>query len=539
MIADLVLAVGGVGLFLMGMLILTEGLKDLTGTALRRALARFTTNPTSGAVTGAVTTAIIQSSSATTVTAIGFVGAGLLTFSQALGIIFGANIGTTMTGWLVALIGFKLKLGVAVLPLVLIGVLLKMFGRGRLKAAGWALAGFSVLFIGLDAMQQGMALLEGRITPQDFPGDGLLGRLQLVLIGILITLVTQSSSAGVATAMVALQAGTINFPQAAAMVIGMDVGTTFTAVLASVGGSTAMRQTGYAHVIYNLMTGIMAFALVGFYTTAVMPLLPDGNAGNAQVALVAFHSMFNILGVILVLPFTKTFADFIARVVPERGPVLTEKLDDQLIADPHAAVDSAAATAKVIADDLFHILADLLDPHLRDDAEQERLDALNRALDRTRLYLAQVNTQPDHTNAHTRHVAIMHALDHLTRLSVRCKNSDPLKVRKGDPRLRRLARVLGGAVITLRRDGLSEMTEALMDRVRCLMRDQRRSYRQGVIIRASQGRIAPDEAVARMDSIRWLHRSAYHVWRIVHHVRQSEYATLAPDTRDDGNITAQ
>jgi phosphate:Na+ symporter len=306
------------------------------------------------------------------------------------------------------------------------------------------------------------------------------------------------------------------------MVIGMDVGTTFTAVLASIGGSTAMRQTGYGHVIYNVLTGVMAFALVGLYTSAVMPLLPEGDGGSAQVALVAFHSMFNTLGVILVLPFTGPFARFISRVVPERGPVLTDKLDDRLTSDPHAAVDAAAGTAKQIADSLFHILADLLDPHLRDDAEEERLDTLNRALDRTRMFVAQINTQPDQTIAHRRHVAIIHSLDHLTRLYVRCKNSEPLRVRRGDARLQRLARVVEGAVIKVRAEGLTETSEALMDRVRDLMRAQRRSYRQGVITRASQGHMVPDQAVARLDSIRWLHRSAYHVWRIVHHLRQTE-----------------
>ena len=251
MTSDILLAIGGLGLFLLGMIIMTEGLKDLAGPSLRRILARFTTNTASSAAAGAVTTAVIQSSSATTVTAIGFVGAGLMTFPQALGVIFGANIGTTMTGWLVALIGFKLDLGVAVLPIVLIGALLKMFGRGRVRPLGWALAGFSLLFIGIDAMQQGMEAFEGRVTPDNFPRDSLIGRLQLVLIGVAITLVTQSSSAGVATAMVALSAGAVSFPQAAAMVIGMDVGTTFTAYLATIGGSTAMRQTGYAHVIYK------------------------------------------------------------------------------------------------------------------------------------------------------------------------------------------------------------------------------------------------------------------------------------------------
>lgn len=525
--ADILLAIGGVGLFLLGMLILTDGLKSLAGNSLRRALARFTTNPATGAAAGAVTTAIIQSSSATTVTAIGFVGAGLLTFPQALGVIFGANIGTTMTGWLVALIGFKLKLGVAVLPVVLVGVLLKMFGRGRLQPLGWALAGFSLLFIGIDAMQSGMAVFEGQVTPTDFPDDTLTGRLQLVLIGIAITLVTQSSSAGIATAMVALATGTISFPQAAAMVIGMDVGTTFTAFLATLGGSTAMRQTGYAHVLYNVMTGVMAFILLGFYTTAVQGWIDTTNGGDAQVALVAFHSLFNFLGVILILPLTGRFAALITRLVPERGSSLTQKLDEGLIQDPPAAVDAAAAAARAVAKDLFHVLADLLDPHLKDDAEQERLVTLHRALDDTRDYLNRIKTEPEETGVHARHVATVHAIDHLIRLHVRCRNSDPLKIRRTDKRLQRLAQILERAVLERAAEPLTQDGEEWLDRVRTLLRRQRHSYRERLIRHASTGRIDPEQVGDRLDSVRWLHRSAYHVWRATHHLRLTEDVTLS------------
>jgi phosphate:Na+ symporter len=200
---------GGVGLFLLGMLVLTGGLRGLAGDALRRLLARFTRSPVSGAIAGAVTTAVIQSSSATTVTAVGFVGAGLLSFPQALGIVFGANIGTTVTGWLVAILGFKLELATIAPPLLVAGVLLRLFASGTARQAGWALAGFSLLFIGIDALQQGMGAFEGRVTPENFPEDSPSGRLRLVLIGVAITLVTQSSSAGVATAMVALGTGAI------------------------------------------------------------------------------------------------------------------------------------------------------------------------------------------------------------------------------------------------------------------------------------------------------------------------------------------
>jgi phosphate:Na+ symporter len=143
---------------------------------------------------------------------VGFVASGLLTFTRALGIIFGANIGTTITGWMVAVLGFRLDLGEAVLPLIFVGALLHLSGRRQFAFIGQALAGFGLLFIGIDFMKDGLAAFEGIVTPADFPSDSLLGRLKLVATGLVITVVTQSSSAGVATALAALGAGAISFP---------------------------------------------------------------------------------------------------------------------------------------------------------------------------------------------------------------------------------------------------------------------------------------------------------------------------------------
>lgn len=526
MTSDILLAFGGVGLFLLGMMVMTEGLRQLAGNTMRHILARCTTNVVTGACSGAATTAVIQSSSATTITAIGFVGAGMMTFPQALSIIFGANIGTTITGWLVALIGFKLNLGTAGLPLLLIGVLLKMFSTGKTQWVGWALAGFSLLFIGIDAMQQGLSAFEGSVTPESFPDDTLFGRFQLVLIGIAITLITQSSSAAIATAIVALATDTVSFPQAAAMVIGMDVGTTFKTYLATIGGSAAMRQTGYAHIIYNLMTGVMAFVLVGFYTAAVQPLVAAGNPGDAQVALVAFHTSFNTLGVILVLPFANQFARMIMFLVPEKSLKLTERLDKGLVEDPPAAIDAVTATTRDIAVDLFKILEDLLDPDLKDDAEQERLVDIAMALDETRDYLNRIQTEPSQEIVHARHVAMFHAVDHLTRLYDRCRESEPLVVRRRDSRLQRLTRILEQTARDLSDKQFTEETENQLDRIRSLFRKQRRTYRRHLIVHASKDLLDPDETGDRLDSIRWLHRSAYHVWRIVHHLRRGEDMTL-------------
>ena len=309
------------------MSIMTDGLKSLADERLRKILARSTRKPLSGVCTGAATTAMLQSSSATTVAAVGLVHVGLLTFSESLGIIFGANVGTTLTGWLVALLGFKLKLGEMMMPVILVGVLIRLTSRGRLSAVGTALAGFGLIFVGITFLQHGMAGLQGIVTPDSFPSDTRTGRLLLVLIGIAITLVTQSSSAGVAAAIAAVYTGTISLNQAAAMVIGMDLGTTATAAMATIGGNVQARRTGLAHVIYNMMTAVGAFLMLTPYFFLLRRCWPELESSDPEIALVSFHTFFNALGVLAVLPFTRSFARLMERLIPEQGNPLARRLD--------------------------------------------------------------------------------------------------------------------------------------------------------------------------------------------------------------------
>jgi phosphate:Na+ symporter len=520
---EVLVVLGGIGLFLVGMIVLSDGLKSLAGASLRRLLSRFTKTPFSGAVFGAFATAILQSSSATTVTAVGFVSAGLMTFAQALGVIFGANIGTTITGWLVAIVGFKLELGLLVIPLVLLGVMLRLFGRGRVQNVGWALVGFGMLFMGIDAMKQGMSEFQGVVTPDTFPGDTLLGRLQLVFIGIAITVATQSSSAGVAAALVAISTGAISFPQAAAMVIGMDVGTTFTAALATLGGSVATRRTGYAHVVYNILTGIMAFALLGPYTAFVASLGGTEQVGQPQIALVAFHTFFNTLGVLLILPFANPFARFIVTLVPERGPPLLRHIDDSLLDAPDSAIDAAAATIRDIASATAANVADLIDYKGERHLDPIRLATMDAALETTRNFIDAIGVRsmserPIAEASRRRHISAMHALDHLRRLAHRCKQSQRVSQLGADHRLRRLSILLQKELDQLSMDDLDTGLKR-MDRLRGLLRRQRSTYRTSMIDKGIVQGIDAHVVLQRLDALRWLHRVAYHFWRILHHLR--------------------
>src|SRR5689334_23062717 len=221
---------GGVGLFLLGMTVMTSGLKALAGTGLRAVLSNAAATSLSGAFWGAIVTLLVQSSSATTMTTIGLVSAGLLTLSQGLGLVFGANIGTTGTGWLVALIGVRVSLTAAALPIIFIGALIKLLGRGRVSGAGAALAGFGLLLFGLTTLQQGMGGLAERLHPADLPTVlaspdagwwwGMFGVLVLVAVGVVITTLMQSSTAAIAVTLSAHYAGALGLDQACALIIG-------------------------------------------------------------------------------------------------------------------------------------------------------------------------------------------------------------------------------------------------------------------------------------------------------------------------------
>ena len=515
-------AAGGLGLFLLGMWVMTTGLKELAGPSLARGLARFTRSPLSGAATGAGVTALIQSSSATTLAAVGFVSAGLLTFPQALGILFGANVGTTVTGWLVALLGFKLDLGEIAPLIVLAGVLVRLFTRGPGPAIGIALAGFGLVFVGIEALREGMASFEGRLTPQSFPADGWMGRFKLVVLGVVVTLVTQSSSAGVATAIAAVHAGAMTLPQAAAIVVGMDVGTTGTAIVSAVGASTQARRTAASHVLYNSMTGVVAFASIPLWIAGAERLTPAFVDEQPEVALVAFHSLFNLLGVIVVLPFTARFARLVERIVPDR-PGATDRLDRALLREVPVAVETVDHEVRRLSIELFDALARRA---VRGAPVGLDEDAWTRGTSDAREFLGDITTRSSDGELHRRHVALIHVVDHLDRLferrAPRLRPDDA-----GDDDLRRqqaaLATDFAHAADALR-SGKPPSQAVALERWRAARRFAE-PYRRRMVSAAAADSVDDRTVLGRIDEARRLGRNAYHLWRLS---SQLEEALLRP-----------
>ncbi len=335
---------GGLGLFLLAVSMITDGLKLAAGDALREILSRSTSTPLRGVASGVLVTAIVQSSSAVTVATIGFVNAGLLNLRQSLGIVYGANIGTTMTGWLVALVGFNLEVEMFALPLIGIGMLARLTGATRsLGAAGEAAAGFGLFFIGVEVLQDAFQGFAADVDVGTFAPQGGLGLVLYVALGFVMTLATQSSSAAIAITLTAATGGVLGIDAAAATVIGANVGTTSTAAFAVIGATANARRVAAAHVIFNLLTGVVALAL--------LPLMIWGVRAGGEllgleeapaVTLALFHTSFNLLGVLLMWPLTGRLAAILGRRFTSRAEILSKPryLDRNVMATPSLAVDA-------------------------------------------------------------------------------------------------------------------------------------------------------------------------------------------------------
>lgn len=302
---------GGVGLFLLGMTLMTDGLKHAAGPALERILARSTRTRVRGLASGILFTAVVQSSSAVTVATIGFVNAGLLGLGGALWVLFGANVGTTMTGWLVALIGLEVEIEALALPLIGIGMILKLTGENsRRGAIGLALAGFGVLFLGIDLLKDGFAGLADDFTPP--AGEQFSDRLWQVLIGVALTVLMQSSSASLAVALTAAQEGLLTTTGAAAVAIGANIGTTVTALIAALGATPNAKRAASAHILFNLLTGLVAFFILSWLVAAIAWLSATlALEATPAMQLAFFHTLFNVLGVIMIWPLAGRLTRFL------------------------------------------------------------------------------------------------------------------------------------------------------------------------------------------------------------------------------------
>ncbi len=312
---------GGLALFLYGMKIMSEGLQSATGEGLKNILWKATNNRFKGVLTGFGITAIIQSSSATTVMLVSFVSAGLIGLTQATGIVFGANIGTSVTGWIVAIIGFKFKINMLALPAIALGFFIRFIDHDHVRSWGDFLLGFGLLFLGLGIMSDSVKDLRGSEIITSFmatyKATGILSTIMVVFIGAAVTMIIQSSSATMAMTMTLAFNWFIDFYTAAALILGENIGTTITANIAAIGSTVDAKRTARVHFLFNFL-GVCWILIIfkPFFIPAVDWLIP-GNPFDADLAIrsgaiathmAAFHTGFNFINTIVFLPFVKQLA---------------------------------------------------------------------------------------------------------------------------------------------------------------------------------------------------------------------------------------
>jgi phosphate:Na+ symporter len=544
---------GGVGLFLLGMTVMTEGLKALAGSALRTVLGKAAATPLRGSFWGALVTLLVQSSSATTMTTISLVSAGLLTFPQGLGLVFGANVGTTGTGWLVALVGVRVSLTTAALPMIFVGALIKLLASGRVSGAGAALAGFGLVLFGLTTLQQGMGGLADRLHPADLPAvlagpdgrwwQGMVGALVLVVVGLLMTAVMQSSTAAIAVTLSAYYAGAVGLDQGCALIIGQNIGTATSSALAAIGASTTAKRLAIGYVLFKLIAAVIALVLFPILTPL---LVRASNTIDGVTLLAAYHTAYNVVGVLVLLPLIDQFTRLVERILPERGSPLTRCLDPSALETPVVAVEAvrrtvARALATVCGSVEVALLAGLRGegvPGKDAIVAHEAVDALHQA----QVFLSDVAGPPETDEEQRRLTNTLHALDHVSRLAETAGGIDFETMRGGPDDTRagqlcadamRIAASVAHDVAVLPGIDQSQLAspaasgantlsidEALvqLERSATELEDLQRSHRSATLGAVASGTLTADTAIVRVDTLRGLQALARHAWRSTVHL---------------------
>lgn len=316
--------IGSLGLFLFGMKTMSEGLEKFAGARLRNILAAMTKNRVMGVFTGILITALIQSSSATTVMVVSFVNAGLMTLAQSIGVIMGANIGTTVTAWIISAVGFKVDIAAFSIPLLAIGLPLIFSGKSSKKSIGEFVFGFSFLFMGLSYLQTSATNMDighyVALMLSHIPCDSFFTIILFVIVGALVTMLVQASAATMAITLMLfdMHIPGFGFEQAAALAMGQNIGTTITAFMASLTANTQARRAALAHMFFNVF-GVVVF-LIFFYPAcdAVNWMVNEffGGSSNDLFKLSAFHTAFNIVNTLLLIGFVRQIEQFVCKVLP-------------------------------------------------------------------------------------------------------------------------------------------------------------------------------------------------------------------------------
>ncbi len=349
---------GGLGVFLLGIKMMSEGLQKAAGNRLRKIISGATNNRFTAMLSGVAATSIIQSSSATTVMVVGFASAGLLTLSQSLGVIFGANIGTTTTAWIISLLGFKVQITLFALPMIGIGFFSQFIQKWPIvRRLGEAALGFGLLFLGLSLIKDGIPDIQTSSTTIDwitkFRPDTIFSLLGVVGVGTVLTVIFQSSSAVMAVTLTCAAKGLIDYPTAAALVLGENIGTTITANIAAIGTTRTAKRAALGHLMFNVIGVCWAIILFHPLLSLVDEIVPGSTVGNSPevlltsipIHLAAFHTTFNVINTTVMLVFIKSFEKVIMFLMPvkksEEKQTDLVYLNMGLMATPQLSISAA------------------------------------------------------------------------------------------------------------------------------------------------------------------------------------------------------
>ena len=368
----------GVAILLFGMIILEEGFRVFTKGPLQNILRKATDKLYKSISAGALVTALLQSSSLVSVITISFISAGLLSLSGGLGLIFGANIGSTTTAWLVAGLGLKIKISALALPMLVFGIIFSLQKKNSLKGIGNVLAGLGFFFLGIHYMKEGFDVFSEHINLIQYSISGYRGVFIYTGLGIIITVILQSSAATLVLVLTALSAGQIEYENALALAIGANVGTTITAVLGSLSSNIAGKRLAGAHLIFNVVTGIVAIAFI-FPLAKLVNILSDSlniSQTDYTLKLALFHTIFNVLGVLIMIPFIKKLETFLIKVIKEKADKDIDEpkfLNEAILKFPGSAISSLINESKYLYKNaVFEIVAHGLNIHREDIKSDEK-----------------------------------------------------------------------------------------------------------------------------------------------------------------------
>jgi phosphate:Na+ symporter len=524
--------IGGTALLMYGVDKMGEGLEKASGDMMRKILSVLTGRVWSAFLVGTFITALVQSSTAITVLTVGFVNAGLMKLPQAVGIIYGANIGTTITAQLMAF-SFHFKLTDIALPVIGLGFAISYFGQRKLKYVGNAVMGFGVMFLGLKILNSGIPLMQQSALLRRFFEEYASNPVIAIVLGAAATAMVHSSAATVGLVMILGQAGLLDLKSAVCIMLGDNIGTCITAQMASLTGNTSARRTAWAHTLYNIIGVILAALLLPLFLKSIVVFTDSFNPSGGIAAQIAnSHTLFNVLSAVVFLPFTKQYVRFLELIIRNKGetedtPVYLDRL---LLDNPTAAIKAVASEMARVTDIARRMLEEVMnafrenDERLLEKARKDE-DTLNTLQRQVTMYIVDLSKHPLSDKQSRAVPAMISGINNAERIGDHALSIVALAEEKIDggltfseealSDLKRMHEVIG-TMFDLTIDSLKRTDGSHIKEVESLentLDDMSREVQAGHARRLEEGRCSLEAGLIFLDVVNYLERIADHIFK--------------------------